>query len=83
MKVAYDQRCRGRHHVDARPPGSSTIDSTDSTPKAVEAFVNPVRLGGSPFGRLQRDELERAGAYRVYADPADLLMHIDEVGGRR
>jgi hypothetical protein len=29
------------------------------------------------------DELERAGAYRVYADPADLLMHIDEVGGRR
>jgi HAD superfamily hydrolase (TIGR01509 family) len=29
------------------------------------------------------DELERAGAYRVYEDPADLLKHIDEVGGRR
>jgi HAD superfamily hydrolase (TIGR01549 family) len=29
------------------------------------------------------DELERAGAYRVYEDPADLLNHIDEVGGRR
>jgi HAD superfamily hydrolase (TIGR01509 family) len=28
-------------------------------------------------------ELERAGAYRVYEDPADLLKHIDEVGGRR
>ena len=28
-------------------------------------------------------ELERAGAYRVYDDPADLLAHIDEVGGRR
>jgi HAD superfamily hydrolase (TIGR01549 family) len=28
------------------------------------------------------EELERAGAYRVYADPADLLNHIDEVGGR-
>ena len=28
------------------------------------------------------DELERAGAYRVYEDPADLLAHIDEVGGR-
>ena len=26
---------------------------------------------------------ERAGAYRVYEDPADLLAHIDEVGGRR
>jgi HAD superfamily hydrolase (TIGR01509 family) len=29
------------------------------------------------------DELERAGAARVYEDPADLLRHIDEVGGRR
>jgi len=29
------------------------------------------------------DELERAGAYRVYEDPADLLKHIDEVGGGR
>ena len=34
-------------------------------------------------GGYSEDELERAGAYRVYADPADLLMHIDEVGGRR
>jgi hypothetical protein len=24
----------------------------------------------------------RAGAYRVYADPADLLAHLDEVGVR-
>ncbi|MPY73285.1 MAG: HAD-IA family hydrolase [Alphaproteobacteria bacterium] len=29
------------------------------------------------------EELERAGAYRVYEDPADFLKHIDEVGGRR
>jgi phosphoglycolate phosphatase-like HAD superfamily hydrolase len=29
------------------------------------------------------EELERAGAYRVYEDPADLLRGIDEVGGRR
>lgn len=29
------------------------------------------------------EELERSGAYRVYEDPADLLAHIDEVGGRR
>jgi HAD superfamily hydrolase (TIGR01549 family) len=28
-------------------------------------------------------ELERAGAYRVFEDPADLLGHIDEVGGRQ
>ena len=29
------------------------------------------------------DELERASAYRVYEDPADMLDHLDEVGGRR
>jgi HAD superfamily hydrolase (TIGR01509 family) len=29
-----------------------------------------------------QDELERAGAVRVYEDPADLLRHIDEIGGR-
>jgi len=34
-------------------------------------------------GGYSRDELERAGAYRVYDDPADLLNHIDEVGARR
>ena len=28
------------------------------------------------------DELERAGSYRVYQDPADLLRHLDEVGVR-
>ncbi len=28
-------------------------------------------------------ELERAGAYRIFEDPADMLAHIDEVGGRR
>jgi phosphoglycolate phosphatase-like HAD superfamily hydrolase len=33
-------------------------------------------------GRYGQEELERAGAYRVYEDPADLLKHIDEVGGR-
>jgi len=29
------------------------------------------------------DELERAGAYRVFDDPAQLLQHIDELGARR
>ena len=29
------------------------------------------------------EELERAGAYRVYEDPADMLKHLDEIGGRR
>ena len=33
-------------------------------------------------GGYGQDELERAGAYRVYHDPADLLRHVDEVGVR-
>jgi HAD superfamily hydrolase (TIGR01549 family) len=34
-------------------------------------------------GGYGQDELERAGAFRVYEDPAGMLRHIDEVGGRR
>ncbi len=33
-------------------------------------------------GGYGADELERAGAYRVYADPLDLLRHVDELGIR-
>ena len=33
-------------------------------------------------GGYGREELERAGAYRVYQDPAELLRHLDEVGVR-
>lgn len=33
-------------------------------------------------GGYGKEELERAGAFRVYEDPADLLAHLDEVGIR-
>jgi HAD superfamily hydrolase (TIGR01509 family) len=33
-------------------------------------------------GGYGQDELELAGAYRVYEDPKDLLRHLDEVGVR-
>ena len=33
-------------------------------------------------GGYGREELETAGAYRVYEDPRDLLAHIDELGIR-
>jgi HAD superfamily hydrolase (TIGR01509 family) len=45
------------------------------------------RAGGLGIGLLSggydTNELERSGAYRVYEDPADMLDHLDEVGGRR
>jgi len=34
-------------------------------------------------GGYGEDELVKASAYRVYEDPADLLDHLEEVGGRR
>jgi HAD superfamily hydrolase (TIGR01549 family) len=34
-------------------------------------------------GGYGEDELIKGGAARVYEDPADLLKHLDEVGGRR
>jgi len=33
-------------------------------------------------GGYGREELERAGAFRVYEDPADLRRHLDEIGVR-
>jgi HAD superfamily hydrolase (TIGR01509 family) len=33
-------------------------------------------------GGYGKEELEQVGAYRVYQDPADLLIHLDEVGIR-
>lgn len=33
-------------------------------------------------GGYGQDELDRSGAYRVYQDPADLLLHLDELGVR-
>jgi HAD superfamily hydrolase (TIGR01549 family) len=44
------------------------------------------RAGALGIGLLSggygQDELERAGAYRVYQDPFDLLQHLYEVGVR-
>ncbi len=37
---------------------------------------------GLMSGGYGQEELERAGAYRVYQDPADLLAHLDEIGVR-
>ena len=44
------------------------------------------RAGSMGVGLLSggygRAELQTAGAYRVYADPADMLGHLEEVGVR-
>jgi HAD superfamily hydrolase (TIGR01549 family) len=64
------------------PVGSSTVvgDSVWDMLAAQRARALGI---GLLSGGYSQDELERAGAYRVYEDPADLLNHIDEVGARR
>ena len=37
---------------------------------------------GLMSGGYGREELERAGAYRVYADPAEMLARLYEIGVR-
>ena len=46
---------------------------------ARRAFALSIGLLSGGYGR---EELEQAGAYRVYQDPGDLLRHLDEIGLR-
>jgi phosphoglycolate phosphatase-like HAD superfamily hydrolase len=63
------------------PPETTSVvgDSVWDMVAAQRARSLGIRLLSGGYGL---EELERAGAYRVYEDPADLLKHIDEVGGR-
>lgn len=65
----------GVEPVDAVVVGDSVWDLLAAT----RARMMGVGLLSGGYGK---EELERAGAYRVYEDPADLLRHLDEVGVR-
>ncbi len=49
-------------------------------------MIAAARCGALGVGLLSggygREELERAGALRVYDDPADMLLHLDEIAPR-
>jgi phosphoglycolate phosphatase-like HAD superfamily hydrolase len=49
-------------------------------------MIAAARCGALGIGLLSggygAEELERAGALRVYADPADMLDHLDEIAPR-
>lgn len=63
------------------PPGDCFVvgDSIWDLLAAQRAGALGVGLLSGGYGG---EELERAGAYRVYDDPADLLAHLDELGIR-
>jgi HAD superfamily hydrolase (TIGR01509 family) len=52
----------------------------DSTWDVLAAARKSALGVGLLSGGYSREELERAGAFRVYADPADLLLHIEDLG---
>jgi len=62
--------------------GSSVIVVGDSVWDLLAARRATALRVGLLSGGYGQEELERAGAYRVYEDPADLLRHPDEVGVR-
>jgi HAD superfamily hydrolase (TIGR01509 family) len=69
----------------AEATGVSILDSVvvgDSIWDLLAARRSRALGVGLLSGGYGQDELERAGAYRVYADPADLLAHLDEIGIR-
>lgn len=63
------------------PPGDCFVvgDSIWDLLAAQRAGAMGIGLLSGGYGS---DELVRAGAYRVYDDPADLLEHLDELGIR-
>lgn len=64
------------------PIGTAVVvgDSVWDMLAAVRCRALAVGLLSGGYGA---DELQKSGAIRVYEDPADMLRHIDEVGGRR
>jgi len=63
-------------------PAESAIAIGDSVWDLLAARRARALGVGLLTGGYGQEELERAGAYRVYEDPADLLLHIDELGIR-
>jgi HAD superfamily hydrolase (TIGR01509 family) len=66
-----------------RVPITSSIVVGDSVWDLLAARRAGALGVGLLSGGYGREELESAGAYRIYNDPADLLRHLDEMGVRR
>jgi len=69
----------------ARRLGTTTVRSY-VIGDSIWDMIAAARCGALGIGLLSggygRDELERAGALRVYDDPADMLVHLDELAPR-
>src|ERR1700722_2465638 len=59
---------------------SDCIVTGDSVWDVLAAGRKRALAVGLLTGGYSQDELERAGAFRVYTDPADMLLHIEDLG---
>ena len=82
--MLYVPGCSPRYLHKARTLKVDSVILDLGDPILVEAKVESRRnvVDAVLSGGYGQDELERAGAYRVYQDPADVLRHLDEVGVR-
>ena len=88
--ISRDQVARAKPHPDLflaaaellKVPITSSVVIGDSVWDLLAARRAGALGVGLLSGGYGREELERAGAYRVYNDPADLLWHLDEMGVR-
>ncbi len=72
--------------VEAARRLSTTTQGSYVIGDSIWDMIAAARCGALGIGLLSggygRDELERAGALRVYDDPADMLDHLDEIAPR-
>ena len=85
--VVSDERMGGKYSTSIRTGIRVPIETASVVGDSVWDMLAARRARALGIGVLSggygTEELERAGAYRVFDDPADLLKHLDEVGGRR
>lgn len=62
------------------PPGKFIAVIGDSAWDLLAAGRKNALGVGLLAGGYGEEDLQRAGAFRVYTDPADLLMHIEQLG---
>jgi phosphoglycolate phosphatase-like HAD superfamily hydrolase len=80
-KPEPDLFLRAAERLNVGADGVSVVgDSVWDMLAATRARFLGIGLLSGGYGRA---ELKGSGAYRVFEDPADLLEHLDEVGGRR
>ena len=74
--VAARTRPAERERMHPNTPTTTAEPAPGPCPQTASPWRRPAGRG---YGR---EDLERAGEYRVFEDPVDLLKHLDEVGGR-